>query len=246
MKNYKLIIAYDGTRYFGWEHQPGKDTIQGKIETVLQRMCEMEEIPDVIGAGRTDAGVHAKAMTASVRLDTPLSPSQIQDYLNRYLPDDIGIIDVREASERFHARYNAMGKTYSYTCYVGDGKPIFQRRYVSRLDFEPDVDAMTKAAAYLQGQHDFKSFCGNPKMKKSTVRFVDSITVKRSKNQVYFTFHGTGFLQHMVRIMVGTLLEVGAGKMPPEQIPEILEAKNRRVAGPTAPACGLCLEKVDY
>ena len=246
MKNYKLIIAYDGTRYFGWEHQPGKDTIQGKIETVLQRMCEMEEIPDVIGAGRTDSGVHAKAMTASVRLDTPLSPSQIQDYLNRYLPDDIGIIDVREASERFHARYNAMGKTYSYTCYVGDGKPIFQRRYVSRLDFEPDVDAMTKAAAYLQGQHDFKSFCGNPKMKKSTVRFVDSITVKRSKNQVYFTFHGTGFLQHMVRIMVGTLLEVGAGKMPPEQIPEILEAKNRRVAGPTAPACGLCLEKVDY
>lgn len=246
MKNYKLIIAYDGTRYFGWEHQPGKDTIQGKIETVLQRMCEMEEIPDVIGAGRTDAGVHAKAMTASVRLDTPLSPSQIQDYLNRYLPDDIGIIDVREASERFHARYNAMGKTYSYTCYVGDGKPIFQRRYVSRLDFEPDVDAMTKAAAYLQGQHDFKSFCGNPKMKKSTVRFVDSITVKRSKNQVYFTFHGTGFLQHMVRIMVGTLLEVGAGKMPPEQIPEILEAKNRRMAGPTAPACGLCLEKVDY
>ncbi len=246
MKNYKLIIAYDGTRYFGWEHQPGKDTIQGKIETVLQRMCEMEEIPDVIGAGRTDAGVHAKAMTASVRLDTPLSPSQIQDYLNRYLPDDIGIIDVREASERFHARYNAMGKTYSYTCYVGDGKPIFQRRYVSRLDFEPDVDAMTKAAAYLQGQHDFKSFCGNPKMKKSTVRFVDSITVKRSKNQVYFTFHGTGFLQHMVRIMVGTLLEVGAGKMRPEQIPEILEAKNRRVAGPTAPACGLCLEKVDY
>lgn len=246
MKNYKLIIAYDGTRYFGWEHQPGKDTIQGKIETVLQRMCEMEEIPDVIGAGRTDAGVHAKAMTASVRLDTPLSPSQIQDYLNRYLPDDIGIIDVREASERFHARYNAMGKTYSYTCYVGDGKPIFQRRYVSRLDFEPDVDAMTKAAAYLQGQHDFKSFCGNPKMKKSTVRFVDSITAKRSKNQVYFTFHGTGFLQHMVRIMVGTLLEVGAGKMRPEQIPEILEAKNRRVAGPTAPACGLCLEKVDY
>lgn len=246
MKNYKLIIAYDGTRYFGWEHQPDKDTIQGKIETVLQRMCEMEEIPDVIGAGRTDAGVHAKAMTASVRLDTLFSPSQIRDYLNRYLPDDIGIIDVREASERFHARYNAMGKTYSYTCYVGGGKPIFQRRYVSRLDFEPDVDAMTRAAAYLQGQHDFKSFCGNPKMKKSTVRFVDSIVIKRSKNQVYFTFHGTGFLQHMVRIMVGTLLEVGAGRMQPEDLNEILEAKDRRMAGPTAPACGLCLEKVDY
>ncbi len=170
MKNYKLIIAYDGTRYFGWEHQPGKDTIQGKIECVLQRMCDMEDIPEVIGAGRTDAGVHAKAMTASVRLSTALSPSQIRDYLNRYLPDDIGIVEVREASERFHARYKAVGKTYSYTCYVGSGKPVFFRRYVSRLDFEPDVEAMAKAAAYLQGEHDFKSFCGNPKMKKSTVR----------------------------------------------------------------------------
>lgn len=246
MKNYKLTIAYDGTRYFGWEHQPDRDTIQGKIETVLQKMCGSSEVPEVIGAGRTDAGVHAKAMVASVRLDTSLSPVQIQDYLNRYLPDDIGVIDVREASERFHARYKAVGKTYSYTCYVGMGKPVFQRRYVSRLDFEPDVDAMTEAAAYLQGEHDFKSFCGNPKMKKSTVRLVDSITVKRSKNQVYFTFHGTGFLQHMVRIMVGTLLEVGAGRLRPEQMVEILEAKDRRMAGPTAPACGLCLEKVDY
>lgn len=246
MKNYKLLIAYDGTRYFGWEHQPGKDTIQGKIETVLQRMCGIADVPEVIGAGRTDAGVHAKAMAASVWLETPLSPVQIQDYLNRYLPDDIGVTDVREASERFHARYNAVGKTYSYTCYVGAGKPVFQRRYVARLDFEPDVDAMTRAAAHLQGEHDFKSFCGNPKMKKSTVRLVDSITIKRSKNQIYFTFHGTGFLQHMVRIMVGTLLEVGAGRMRPEQMTALLEAKDRRMAGPTAPASGLCLEKVDY
>ena len=113
IKNYKLTIAYDGTRYFGWEHQPGKDTIQGKIETVLQRMCEMDEIPEVIGAGRTDAGVHAKAMVANVLLDTPLSESEIKAYLNRYLPDDIGIVDVREASERFHARYKAVAKTYS-------------------------------------------------------------------------------------------------------------------------------------
>ncbi len=245
-KNYKLTIAYDGTRYFGWEHQPGKETIQGKLETVLQRMCEIEEIPEVIGAGRTDAGVHAKAMVANVILTTPLSEDAIKAYLNRYLPDDIGIIDVREASERFHARYKAVGKTYSYTCFVGDGKPVFNRRYVSRLDFEPDVEAMQRAAAFLQGEHDFKSFCGNPKMKKSTIRLVDSISVKRSKNQIYFTFHGTGFLQHMVRILVGTLLEVGAGRLQPDDMTRILEAKDRRQAGPTAPACGLCLEKVDY
>ncbi len=245
-KNYKLTIAYDGTRYFGWEHQPGKDTIQGKLETVLQRMCEMDEIPEVIGAGRTDAGVHAKAMVANVHLDTPLSEAKIMAYMNRYLPDDIGIIDVREASERFHARYKAIGKTYSYTCYVGEGKPVFKRRYVTRLDFTPDIDAMIKASEYLQGEHDFKSFCGNPKMKKSTVRLVDSITIKHSKNQIYFTFHGTGFLQHMVRILVGTLLEVGAGRMQPEDMPSIIDAKDRRLAGPTAPANGLCLERVDY
>lgn len=246
LTNFKLTIAYDGTRYFGWEHQPGKDTIQGKIETVLQRMCGMDEVPEVIGAGRTDAGVHAKAMVASVRLDTRMSAEEIGAYLNRYLPDDIGIVDVREASDRFHARYKAVGKTYSYTCYVGGGKPVFKRRYVTRLDFEPDVEAMRLAASFLEGEHDFKSFCGNPKMKKSTVRLVDSITIRRSKNQIYFSFHGTGFLQHMVRILVGTLLEVGAGRMKPEQMTEILEARDRTLAGPTAPACGLCLEHVDY
>lgn len=246
LTNFKFIIAYDGTRYFGWEHQPDKDTIQGKIETVLQRMCEMDEVPEVIGAGRTDAGVHAKAMVANARLDTRMSAAEIKAYLNRYLPDDIGIVDVREASDRFHARYKAVGKTYSYTCYVGEGKPIFKRRYVTRLDFEPDVDAMRLAASFLEGEHDFKSFCGNPKMKKSTVRLVDSITIRRSKNQIYFSFHGTGFLQHMVRILVGTLLEVGAGRMKPEQMTEILEARDRTLAGPTAPACGLCLEHVDY
>jgi tRNA pseudouridine38-40 synthase len=245
-KNYKLTIAYDGSRYYGWEHQPDRDTIQGKLETVLMRMCGMEEIPEVIGAGRTDAGVHAKAMVASVLLATDLSPQEIKDYMNRYLPDDIGVVDVREASLRFHARYNAVGKTYSYTCYVGDGKPVFQRKYVTRLEAEPNLDAMLRAASYLQGEHDFKSFCGNPRMKKSTVRLVDSIAIKRSKNQIYFTFHGTGFLQHMVRILVGTLLEVGYGRMQPEDMPALLEARDRSLAGPTAPACGLCLEKVDY
>lgn len=246
MKNYKLTIAYDGTRYYGWEHQPGKETIQGKIETVLMRMCDLQEVPEVIGAGRTDAGVHAKAMVANVRLDTLKSEREIKAYLNRYLPDDIAVTDVREASDRFHARYKAVGKTYSYTCYVGEGKPVFNRKYVNRIDFEPDMEPMLAAASYLQGEHDFKSFCGNPKMKKSTVRLVDSISISRSKNQIYFTFHGTGFLQHMVRILVGTLLEVGAGRLNPEDMPRILDAKDRTLAGPTAAACGLCLEKVDY
>ena len=243
-KNYKMTIAYDGTRYYGWEHQPDRDTIQGKLESVLEIMCG--EFIDVIGAGRTDAGVHAKAMTANAVMETNKSEEEIRDYMNRYLPDDIAVLEVREASERFHARYKAVGKTYCYTCYDGPVKPIFQRKYVTRLSGPVDVEKMRQAAVYLEGRNDYKSFCGNPKMKKSTVRVVDSIEIKRSRGYIYFTFHGTGFLQNMIRILVGTLLEVGRGAMPPEQVKDILEARDRKLAGPTAPPEGLCLIKVDY
>lgn len=243
--NYKLKIAYDGTRYFGWERQPGRETIQGKLEAVLCRMCGTDMV-DVIGAGRTDAGVHAKAMTASVRLETSLSEIQIRDYLNRYLPEDISVTEVKVASERFHARYKAVGKTYCYTVFDGPVKPVFNRRYYTPLEKEVDVERMRKAAEYLVGEHDYKSFCGNPKMKKSTVRMVDKIQIRRNKGYVIFTFHGTGFLQNMIRILVGTLLEVGNGKKEPEEMPAILEACDRQAAGYTAPAKGLCLIRVDY
>lgn len=244
-RNFKLKIAYDGTRYYGWEHQPGKDTIQGKLETVFARMCKKDRV-DVIGAGRTDAGVHAKAMTASVRLDTEFSETQIRDYANQYLPDDISVTEVREASDRFHARYKAVGKTYCYTVFDGPVKPVFNRRYYTPLEREVNVERMKKAAEYLVGEHDFRSFCGNPKMKKSTVRTVDKIEIRRNKGYVTFTFHGTGFLQNMIRILVGTLLEVGYGKREPEQMKEVLEARDRQAAGYTAPAKGLCLIRVDY
>lgn len=243
-KNYKMILSYDGSRYYGWERQPDRDTIQGKLENVLSRMCG-EEI-DVIGAGRTDAGVHAKAMVANAVLDTRFSPKEIRDYMNRYLPDDIAVREVKEASDRFHARYKAVGKLYRYTCFDGKVKPVFQRKYVTILDFHPDLEKMRQAAVYLEGRHDFKSFCGNPKMKKSTVRLVDQIEIIRKGSFLYFNFHGTGFLQNMVRILTGTLLEVGKGRLSPEQMPEILKACNRQAAGPTAPPAGLCLMKVDY
>ena len=244
-KNYKLLLAYDGSRYYGWEHQPNTDlTIQGKLEAVLSRMagCDVE----VIGAGRTDAGVHAKGMVANVHLDVDMPEKEILSYLNHYLPDDICVRECRVCSDRFHARYNALGKTYCYTCYVGDQKPVFNRKYVYPLEQIPDLSRMKAAAEFLMGEHDFASFCGNPKMKKSTVREVDEIDISRKGSYLNLTFHGTGFLQYMVRILTGTLLEVGFGTREPGSIPDLLEAKERSLAGFTAPAKGLCLMKVDY
>ena len=243
-RNFKLTLAYDGTRFYGWERQPGRDTIQGKVEAVLSELTGKSV--EVYGAGRTDAGVHARAMVASAVLDTDLAEDEIRDYCNRYLPDAIAVREVRESSPRFHARYNALGKTYRYTCFTGPVKPVFDRRYVTVLDYAPDVARMRRAAAYLVGEHDFASFCGNPKMKKSTVRTVDTIEIEQRRDRILFTFHGKGLLQNMVRIMVGTLLEVGRGRWEPEQIPAILSARDRAQAGPTAPPEGLCLMKVDY
>ena len=244
MKNYRFEISYDGTRYYGWERQPGKDTIQGKLESVLSRMSGTEA--EITGAGRTDAGVHARAMIANSHLETDLSPDEILAYMNRYLPDDISVNRADIVSDRFHARYNAAGKLYTYTCYAGVSKPVFNRKYVTVLDSLPDIEAMKKAASCLVGEHDFKAFCSNPKMKKSTVRTVDTIEIVKRKDCIYFNFHGDGFLQNMVRIITGTLLEVGFGRMEAEEIKDVLEKRDRRLAGPTAPPQGLCLMKVDY
>ncbi|MBQ7918591.1 MAG: tRNA pseudouridine(38-40) synthase TruA [Lachnospiraceae bacterium] len=245
-KNYRFTICFDGTRFYGWEHQPTTDmTIQGKIENVLAKMVGASLV-EVIGCGRTDAGVHAKAMIANAFLDTPMTCEEIRDYMNRYLPDDICITNVVEAGDRFHSRYNARGKTYCYTCYAGALKPVFDRKYVYTLDQIPDIDAMRRAAQHLIGTYDYASFCSNPRMKKSTVRTVDKIDIQQDGPYITFTYHGNGFLQHMVRILTGTLLEVGMGKRTPDSIAELRDAKDRKLAGATAPACGLCMMQVDY
>ncbi len=243
-QNYRLIIMYDGGRYYGWQRQPDHDTIQGKLEAVLARLCGQPV--EVIGAGRTDAGVHARNMVANAVMDVPLAPEEIRDYLNRYLPEDIAVREVRAAGPRFHARYNATGKSYCYTCFDGPVKPVFDRRYVYVLEESPDMEVMREAARLLKGEHDFRNFCVNPRMKKSTVRRVDRIDIEREGDYIRFTFHGTGFLQNMVRIMVGTLLEAGWGHMEPEQVRQALDSRERLKAGPTAPAQGLCLMQVDY
>lgn len=264
MRNYKMILQYDGTRYAGWQRQPDKTTIQGKLESVLSLMCGRDV--EVIGAGRTDAGVHARGMVANavlgLRTETEsgaepgaesgsalrqkFTPEGIRDYLNRYLPEDIAVTEVREASPRFHARYNALGKTYCYTCYDGEVKPVFDRKYCTCLEEKPDMELMRRAAEVLKGTHDFRNFCVNPKMKKSTVRCVDRIEIEKEGGYIRFIFHGNGFLQNMVRIMVGTILEAGCGRMTAGQVAEALESPDRQKAGPTAPAQGLCLVSIDY
>ena len=245
MANYKFIVTYDGTKYYGWEHQPKvEETIQGKMESVLSRM--LNEDVEVIGCGRTDAGVSARGYVCNAHLKTDEKPEVVRDYLNRYLPDNICVDSCVIASDRFHARYNATGKTYRYTCYIGDTKPVFDRKYVYALDFKPDIEEMKKAAKYLMGEQDYASFCSNPKMKKSTVRKVDSIVIEKNGDYLTFTYHGSGFLQHMVRIMTGTLLEVGEGKREASSMPALIEAKERAKAGACAPANALCLIRVEY
>lgn len=235
-----MDAAGDNPAVIGMKHNgPADVTIKEEIPAAERRI-------EVIGAGRTDAGVHARAMIANAFIDVSMDPEEIRDYMNRYLPDDICIKEVRIASDRFHSRYNATGKTYRYTCYTGSVKPVFDRKYVYYMEETPDLDRMKRAAELLKGEHDFKSFCSNPKMKKSTVRKVDRIDIVKKGPYITFTYHGTGFLQYMVRIMTGTLLEVGLGKRDPESMTELLEARDRRIGGATAPAMGLTMISVDY
>ncbi len=244
-KNYRLLIQYDGTRYNGWQKQKDTDnTIQSKLEAVLSRMedCEVE----VIGSGRTDAGVHARGQVAHMRLETEKTPEEIRDHLNGYLPDDIGVLSVEEASPRFHARYNAARKTYRYRISKDKACHVFDRKFVAQDPGPLDLEAMKLATLSLIGEHDFKSFCGNPRMRKTTVRTIYSIQIEEKDDEIDLTFIGNGFLQYMVRILVGTLIEVGAGRRDPLSMPALLAARDRSMAGPTAPAKGLTLLKVEY
>ena len=246
-KNIKIVLEYDGSRYDGWQKQGNTDnTIQGKIEGILKKWSG-EEI-EIHGSGRTDAGVHARGQVANFHIDAKIcqTADEAKQYLNRYLPDDIRVLKAEEMPERFHSRLNAVKKTYSYTVETADRKSVFDRKYVYGLGKTPDVNAMRKAAAELIGEHDFKSFCSNKKMKKSTVRRLDAIEIIENGSKVDFVYTGNGFLYNMVRILTGTLLEVGLGMRKPEEMKGILSAMNREAAGMTAPPEGLFLVNVEY
>lgn len=244
MRNLRLDICYDGTRYRGWQRLPGgSDTIQGKLEDTLQKI--LGETVSLIGSGRTDAGVHASCQVANFHTSSSIPAERILLELRRYLPEDIGIISCMEVPERFHARYSAVEKTYCYRIWNGDAPCVFQRRYVARFPEPLDESKMEAAGKLLLGSHDFAAFCANSRMKKSTVRNIYSLRLERMGEEIRITVTADGFLYNMMRILAGTLIEVGRGERAVESIPALFGAQ-RREAGFLAPAQGLCLMEVVY
>lgn len=244
MRNLRLDICYDGTRYKGWQRlTAGDNTIQGKLETVLTRL--LDEPISVIGSGRTDAGTHALKQVANFHCDSAMPCQEILSGLRTYLPEDIGVYSCNDVSQRFHARLNAKTKTYRYRIWNSDAPCVFDRRYVYKDTRNFDVAQMRCAAGILVGTHDFSAFCSNKHMKKSTVRAIMSFDIESTENELIFTVVGNGFLQHMVRIMVGTLLEVGLHMREADSITGLF-GKARENTGPAVPAAGLCLMEVNY
>lgn len=244
MRNLRIDICYDGTKYKGFQRLTATDnTIQGKLEKTLSRL--LGEDIEVSGSGRTDAGTHAVGQVISFHCESALSCEEILSGLRTYLPEDIGVYSCKNVSPRFHARLNAKTKTYRYRLWNSENPCVFDRKYVYTDPGVLDIELMRKAAKAYIGTHDFSAFCGNKHMKKSTVRCVHSFYIEKVGDEILFTVTGNGFLQHMVRIMVGTLLEIGKGQRDADSIASLF-GKERVDAGPTVPACGLCLMEVTY
>ena len=244
MRNLRLDLCYEGTRYRGWQRLSNTDnTIQQKLETALSRI--LGETVEVSASGRTDAGTHALRQTVNFRCNSLMPAQEILENLRRYLPEDIGIYSCKDVSERFHARLNAKTKTYRYRIWNSHNPCVFERKFVY-IENEPlDVEAMQNGAREFLGQHDFSAFCVKRSDKKSTVRYIHSFDVERNGDEVVFTVTGNGFLHHMVRIMVGTLVEVGKHQRESASIAELFGGK-RAESGVLLPACGLCLMEVNY
>jgi len=258
----KIVLAYDGTDLVGWQRQPSGVSVQARLEDAL---ATIEGRPvSVVGAGRTDAGVHALGQIASCRIDHPLPPDELARALNAMLPFDIRVLQIEDAHESFHARYDARLKTYRYLVHNADIVGPFERRYVWHLPRGLDVAAMADAARRLEGEHNFSALQGAGSATKTTVRTMTAAGVRESTTLevvgcslalagradggrlIVFELTGNGFLRHMVRNAVGTLVEIGLGKREPSWISDVLASGDRTEAGPTAPASGLFLVNVDY
>lgn len=244
MRNLRLDICYDGTRYRGWQRLSGtENTIQGKLEQTLSRI--LGEPVEISGSGRTDAGVHAAHQIASFHCSSPMKTGEILEQLRRYLPEDIGIHSCTEVAPRFHARLNASSKTYCYRIWNSDAPCVFERRYTAVFPERLNLHQMQKAGEALLGEHDFSAFCTRAKVKKSTVRTVTEVKVRKEGNEIRISVTADGFLYNMMRIIAGTLIEAGRGERTAESVSELF-GNERCNAGFLAPASGLCLMEVTY
>lgn len=245
MNNYKLTIQYDGGRYKGWQRLGNtENTIQGKIENVLSEMVGKKV--EIIGSSRTDAGVHALAQIANFKISENLSEAKIKKYLNKFLPQDISIVDVEIVPDRFHARYNTKDKTYLYKIWNEEHVHPFMRKYSLHVPKKLSLAKMEQAAKYFLGSHDFTAFSNAKAKKKSMVREINSITIEKNEGFIEIRVRGDGFLYNMVRKMVGTIIQVGLGDLEPENVPAIIESKERSQADSIADASGLYLEKINF
>lgn len=244
MRNIVLKLCYDGTRYRGWQRLgDSDDTIQGRLEKTLSRI--LDETIEIHGSGRTDAGVHAKGQVANFHCGNPMPVQDILSNLRRYLPEDIGVYSCEETDVRFHARLNAKQKAYQYRIWNSEMPCVFDRRYVAVFPEEIDLDGMRSAAQVFLGTHDFGAFCTMRSKKKSTVRTIDNIDITQCGHEIRITVRGNGFLYNMMRILVGTIIEVGRGERDVQTLQGLFDAQ-RREAGFLAPAQGLCLMEVQY
>lgn len=244
MRNFKTTIEYDGTEYHGWQVQPTGRTVQGELTRVLA-LLEKRHVT-VYGAGRTDAGVHARGQVANFFLERDWGLSELRDAINGNLDRDIRIVDVEVAQDSFDARFSAKSKTYRYTIWVGPVVSPFSYRYVYHHRSPLDVDEMAGAAQLLVGLHDFSAFTSMESEIEDRVRDLYRLDVIQNGNIISIEAEANGFLRYMVRTIVGTLMEVGRGRRSAERVRAILASRNRAEAGPTAPASGLTLLRVDY
>jgi len=242
LQNYKIIVSYDGTDYHGWQRQPEKKTIQGTLEEALLEIASKKV--NVIGSGRTDAGVHAQGQTAHFNANLRLSNKDIFRALNSILPDDIRIISIQKAAKDFHARKMAKSKVYQYRILNSLNFSPFIFRYVLHWPYHLDIKMMKEAASLFVREADFTPFSSNRLL--YPIRKITRSDIKKKGSEIIYTVEANGFLRYMVRTIVGTLLEIGKGKMPPEKIEEIFKEKKRSLISPTARAKGLCLMKVKY